>query len=190
MTETSKLDEPLTDIDYDELEVFLGSHAVPQDCMDLEMLDGFLTAIVSGPELIQPSEWLPVLWSDSQRSVTPVFQNNEKAERSPPEASAWCEGFMTGVLLREEEWEPLYAEESSLDWMLPIEALAYGDHDPEYLDWVDTEEKRLGMIDELPIATVLICRFWQARNRTDTPNRAERRAQRREASRKGRQRLH
>ena len=135
MTETSKLDEPLSDVDYDELETFLGSNVVPQDCMDLEMLDGFLTAIVSGPELIQPSEWLPVLWSDSQRSVTPVFQNNEQAERilslvlrlqqsirrtlaesptrfkpllyhaeaekderSPPEASAWCEGFMTGVL--------------------------------------------------------------------------------------------
>jgi uncharacterized protein len=228
MTETNKLDEPLSDADYDELEAFLGSNVVPQDCMDLEMLDGFLTAIVSGPDLIQPSEWLPVLWSDSQRSVTPVFQNNEQAERilslvlrlqqsirrtlaesptrfkpllyhaetdakderSPPEASAWCEGFMTGVLLREQEWEPLYAEESSRDWMLPIEALAYGDHDPEYLGWVDSEEKRLGMIDELPIATVLICRFWQERNRTDTPNRAERRAQRREASRKGRQRLH
>src|SRR6266700_1890131 len=209
MTESTKLDEPLSDADYDELE-------------------GFLTAIVSGPELIQPSEWLPVLWSDSQRSVTPVFQNNEQAERilslvlrlqqsirqtlsesptrfkpllyhadpggrddrNPPEASAWCEGYMTGVLLREAEWESLYAEDASRDWMLPIEALAYGDHDPEYLDWVDTEEKRLGMIDELPIATVLICRFWQERNRTDTPNRAERRAQRREASRKGRQRLH
>ena len=74
--------------------------------------------------------------------------------------------------------------------MLPVEALAYGDHDPEYLDWVDTEEKRLGMIDELPIASVLIWRFWQERNRADSPNRAERRAQRREASRKGRQRLH
>ena len=97
---------------------------------------------------------------------------------------------MTGVLLREQEWEPLYSEEFSRDWMLPIEALAYGDHDPEYLDWVDSEEKRLGMIDELPIAAVLISRFWQERNRTDTPNRAERRAQRREASRKGRQRLH
>ena len=81
MTETSKLDEPLSDSDYDELEAFLGSNVVPQDCMDLEMLDGFLTAIVSGPELIQPSEWLPVLWSDSQRSVTPVFQNNEQGER-------------------------------------------------------------------------------------------------------------
>ena len=58
-----------SETEYDALEAFFGSNAVPQDCMDLEMLDGFLTAIVSGPELIQPSEWLPVVWSDSQRSV-------------------------------------------------------------------------------------------------------------------------
>ncbi len=227
MAESSKLDEPLTDAEYDELEAFLGSNAVPQDCMDLEMLDGFLTSIVSGPELIQPSEWLPVVWSDSQRSVSPVFQNNEQAEhilslvlrlqqgirrtlsesptrfkpllyhaedsakgdKAPPEASAWCEGYMTGVLLREEAWEAIYAEEATRDWLLPIEALAYGDHDPEYHDWVDSDEKREAMIDELPIAAVLICRFWQERTQVE-PNRAERRAQRREASRKGRQRLH
>jgi uncharacterized protein len=148
MAEPNKLDEPLAEAEYDELETFFGSNAVQQDCMDLEMLDGFLTAIVSGPELIQPSEWLPVVWSDSQRSVSPVFSNNEQAERilslllrlqnsivrtlmesptrfkpllyrpeegvksakgegtpkdeaAPPEASAWCEGYMTGVLLRE-----------------------------------------------------------------------------------------
>ena len=57
------------------------------------------------------------------------------------------------------------SQEDARDWMLPIEALAYGDHDPEYLDWVDSEEKRQGMIDELPIAAVLIYRFWQERNR-------------------------
>jgi uncharacterized protein len=239
MAESNKLDEPLSESEYDDLEAFFGSNAVPQDCMDLEMLDGFLTAIVSGPELIQPSEWLPVVWSDSQRSVSPVFSDNEQAERvlslllrlqngiartlndsptrfkpllyrpedgikgrepageggrreesAPPEASAWCEGYMTGVLLREEGWEPIYAVELTRDWMLPIEALAYGDHDPEYLDWVDSEDKRQDMIDELPIAAVLIFRYWQEKTRPDSPNRAERRAQRREASRKGRQRLH
>ncbi len=240
MAESNKLDEPLSETEYDALEAFFGSNAVPQDCMDLEMLDGFLTAIVSGPELIQPSEWLPVVWSDSQRSVAPVFADNEQAEHilslilrlqngivrtltdsptrfkpllyradegvkgrsgtkaeggrreevAPPEASAWCEGYMTGVILREESWEPIYANEQTRDWMLPIEALAYGDHDPEYLDWVDTEEKRLGMIDELPIAAVLVQRFWQARRSGEGVNRAERRAQRREASRKVRQRLH
>jgi uncharacterized protein len=237
MSEPTKLDEPLTEAEYDTLEAFFGSNAVPQDCMDLEMLDGFMTAVVSGPELIQPSEWLSVVWSDSQRSSSPAFTDNEQAERilslilrlqnsivrtlmdsptrfkpllyrpeegetrqrgqkaakgepGPPEASAWCEGYMTGVLLREETWEPVYADDATRDWMLPVEALAYGDHDPEYLDWVDTEEKRLDMIDELPIAAVLIFRFWQEKSRPESANRAERRAQRREASRKGRQRLH
>ena len=96
---------------------------------------------------------------------------------------------MTGVLLREQEWEPIYAQDASRDWMLPIEALAYGDRDPEYLDWVDSEEKRAGMIDELPIAAVLIFRFWREQAHVE-PNRAERRAQRHEVSRKGRHRLH
>ena len=237
MAEPNKLDEPLSESEYDDLEAFFGSNAVPQDCMDLEMLDGFLTAIVSGPELIQPSEWLPVVWSDSQRSVSPVFADNEQAERilslllrlqnsiartlnesptrfkpllyrpedgfkgreteggrkeesAPPEASAWCEGYMTGVLLREEGWEPIYATEATRDWMLPVEALAYGDHDPEYLDWVDSDEKREGLIDELPVAAVLIHRFWFTRRGGEAVSRAERRAQRREASRKVRQRLH
>jgi yecA family protein len=117
-------------------------------------------------------------------------EDNVKGDKAPPEASAWCEGYMTGVLLREAEWEPMYSQEDARDWMLPIEALAYGDHDPEYLDWVDSEEKRQGMIDELPIAAVLIYRYWQERNRPESANRAERRAQRRETSRKGRQRLH
>ena len=42
------LDEPLTDSELDELEAFLASDAVPQDCMDLEMLDGFLAAMLEG----------------------------------------------------------------------------------------------------------------------------------------------
>ena len=80
MTESTKLDEPLSRHRLDELEAFLASNAVPQDCMDLEMLDGFLSAVVSGPELIQPSEWLPGCGA-KPASVTPVFQDNEQAER-------------------------------------------------------------------------------------------------------------
>src|SRR5262244_1688815 len=81
MADTRALDEPLTESELDQLEAFLASDAVPQDCMDLEMLDGYLAAVVSGPEMIQPSEWLPVVWSDSQRSSSPAFADNEQAER-------------------------------------------------------------------------------------------------------------
>src|ERR671929_111585 len=80
MSEPRALDEPLTDSKLDELEGFLASDAVPQDCMDLEMLDGFLTAIVSGPEDIQPSEWLPQVWSDGGRTASPAYADNEQAQ--------------------------------------------------------------------------------------------------------------
>ena len=81
MTETRALDEPLSDAELDELEGFLASDAVPEDCMDLEMLDGFLAAIVSGPESIQPSEWLPQVWSDGGRTATPAYGNSGDAQR-------------------------------------------------------------------------------------------------------------
>ena len=81
MTEPRLLDEPLSDAELDELEAFLASDAVPQDCMDLEMLDGYLTAVVSGPEVIQPSEWLPQVWSDGGKSAAPAFVDNEQAQR-------------------------------------------------------------------------------------------------------------
>ena len=81
MNETRALDEPLTDTELDDLEGFLASDAVPEDCMDLEMLDGFLAAIVSGPESVQPSEWLPQVWSDGGRSATPAYGNSGDAQR-------------------------------------------------------------------------------------------------------------
>src|SRR5512135_1743999 len=81
MNEPRALDEPLTDAELDELEGFLASDAVPQDCMDLEMLDGYLTAIVSGPDVVQPSEWLPQVWSEGGKSATPAFADTEQAQR-------------------------------------------------------------------------------------------------------------
>jgi uncharacterized protein len=72
----------LSAAELDELEAFLTSDATPEDCMDLETLDGFLAALVSGPEVILPGEWLPRVWSvegDSQRG--PVFADEAQARR-------------------------------------------------------------------------------------------------------------
>jgi uncharacterized protein len=224
------LDEPLTDTELDELETFLASDAVPQDCMDLEMLDGYLVAIASGPEQIQPSEWLQQVWSEGGKSSTPAFTGSEQAQRimalmlrhmvgiertlaesptrfkpllyvpeesagdsdrTPPEGTAWCEGYMAGVKLRDEEWQPLYDAERARDWIFPVEALAFGEHDDDFTEWVDSEEKRQGLIDELPVAAVLIYRFWQDRRSAgQSTGTGSRRALQSESARKARQRLH
>src|SRR4029079_19328684 len=197
------LDEPLSDAELDELEGFLASDLVPPDCMDLEMLDGFLTAIVSGPESVQPSEWLPQVGSDGAPTSNPAFTANAQAQRitelilrhmvgiqrtlgesptrfkpllympeekqrndkTPPEASAWCEGYMSGVKLRDDECQPLYDAQDARDWMFPIEALAFGDQDPEFAEWIDDREKRASLVEELAVAAVLIYRFWQDKRR-------------------------
>ena len=230
--ETRTLDEPLSDAELDELETFLASDAVPEDCMDLEMLDGFLAAIVSGPESIQPSEWLPQVWSDGGRSATPAYGNSEQAqqimtlilrhmvgiqrtlaesptrfrpllylpeekkpgqkpaERQPPEGTAWCEGFMAGVKLRDDEWQPLYDAEDARDWVFPIEALAFGEQDPEFAEWIDDREKRASLVEELAVASVLIYRFWQDRRKATTTRGGGARRTLTETARKSRERLH
>jgi yecA family protein len=155
------------------------------------------------PESIQPSEWLPQVWSDGGRTANPAYRNNDQAQRimalmlrhmvgiqrtlaesptrfkpllyMPDEksaqrqdaarGSAWCEGYMAGVKLRDDEWQPLYDAQDARDWIFPIEALAFGDQDPEFAEWIDDKEKRASLVDELPVASVLIFRFWQERAR-------------------------
>ncbi len=46
--------------DLEALDAFLSSEMAPDDSMGLSDLDGFLTGIVCSPDLIPPSEWLPV----------------------------------------------------------------------------------------------------------------------------------
>jgi yecA family protein len=113
-----------------------------------------------------------------------------KSDRTPPEATAWCEGYMAGVKLRDDEWQPLYDTQDARDWIFPIEALAFGDRDDDFTEWVDSDEKREGLIDELPVASVLIYRFWHDRRATKDRGTGARRGALPDAARKSRQRLH
>ena len=57
------------------LDTFLLGDAVSDDCMMLSELDGFLAGIIVCPDLIMPSEWMPVIWG----SESPVFETMEEA---------------------------------------------------------------------------------------------------------------
>ena len=134
------MEEPLPlsgPIDLDALDDYLMSDHAPDDCMGLSDLDGFLTGIVVGPELILPSEWMPMIWGGDE----PLFETEQEmwmvlgtimgryneiaecfnanpAEFEPiflegPEgeviASDWAGGFLDAVALRPKAWEPLIA---------------------------------------------------------------------------------
>jgi uncharacterized protein len=54
---------PLTDQDLERLDTLLETRAIPHDGMSLEMLDGFMSALIVSPSLVMPSEYLPVIWN-------------------------------------------------------------------------------------------------------------------------------
>lgn len=55
----------LTDAEYHELDAFLSAGGRPRACMDITMLDGFLTALLIGPRTVLPSQWLPKVWGET-----------------------------------------------------------------------------------------------------------------------------
>ena len=130
-----------------------------------------------------PTRFRPLLYVSEEREA-------DDNARAPLEATAWCEGYMAGVRLRDDAWQPLYDAQDARDWIFPIEALAFGDQDPEFADWVDDKDRRESLVDELPVATVLIYRFWFERRRGGEARRGGARREPAESARKSRQRLH
>ncbi len=117
----------------------------------LSQLDGFLTAVISGPVMLAPSQWLPSVWGDFE----PEWKNEKEFERvfmliidimnsnvnslmdSPDEyepefleheiegknytiVDEWCEGYIRGVSLAQEEWDSAGSEMQTL--LAPVKA--------------------------------------------------------------------
>jgi uncharacterized protein len=83
MTQRDALTKPLDDEEIQTLSRFLDERAVERDGMSFEMLDGYLTAVLSGPETIAPSEWLPQVWAGEEAvgEEAAVFDDQSEAER-------------------------------------------------------------------------------------------------------------
>jgi uncharacterized protein len=150
------LSEPLSDEELQELEDFLLA-AENDACMDLSMLDGFLTALAVGPNTLPPSRWLPLLWGGEARWQSkeqaerilslvfrhanailfylrddpdvfePILYEQEEDGRQVPLIDDWCSGFVAGMALDEAGWQPLLEAEAGDDLLYPI--LLYGTED-------------------------------------------------------------
>jgi uncharacterized protein len=157
----------------------------------LSDLDGFLTGIVVGPELILPSEWLPVIWGGEEpefeteaekRIVLGTIMgryneitgclNSEPENFEPifmegPEeeviASDWASGFLDAISLRPKAWEPLIAHDRAGIMIMPILLLT---GDAEIYAGPDSavdEEVFLAEVpDIIPACVAGIHEFWKS----------------------------
>ena len=68
--------ETLTDDDYDYLDSFLNG-LKSEKAMNLEMVDGFFTALICAPQLVMPSQYIPEIFGGEDTA----YESMEEAER-------------------------------------------------------------------------------------------------------------
>jgi len=73
--------EPLTNREITELDAFLLADDSLENAMDVSTLDGFLCAVLSGPKLVMPSEWMRWIWDMDDGEQSPEFASEKKAQR-------------------------------------------------------------------------------------------------------------
>src|SRR6202521_1549195 len=73
------LAQPLTEAEIEQLDDFLISDSVPEEAMDVSMMDGFITALASGPNLMLPSSMLRWIFDAEHGEESPTFANAEES---------------------------------------------------------------------------------------------------------------
>ena len=103
----------LSDEELDALEAILVSDTVPEDCMDLEMLDGFLAAVLLSPKPIGRELWLPEVWSAYGDAS---FGKGKAVQRAIRLVLGYYNEIATTLGREGENWEPLcFASEEGSD---------------------------------------------------------------------------
>lgn len=150
----SDVDQPLSEKELYQLNAFLTSDKIQDLAMPLTMLDGFLTALAIGPEIIPPVMCLSHIWGDeepkfeSEEEATrvvaafmrrwnsilhdfeegifaPIFIQEDEEENEPRIATLWCRGFMMGMDLESDRWNEFFDSDEG-NHLVPVMFLAAG----------------------------------------------------------------
>lgn len=72
---------PITPRHLRQLEKELAGLPGDGEAMLVSELDGFLTGVLVCPDLIMPSQWLPLVWGDGDDEAAPVFESTTHAQK-------------------------------------------------------------------------------------------------------------
>lgn len=184
-----------SDQGLDALEAFLLSDAAPPEAMPIAVLDGFLTAIVIGPELIIPSAWLPMVWGGGSPDFADLAEANlvigaimarynaiiDALDLDPPLCAPilhagdrgdlvpedWADGFAAGVQLGGEAWLEIVEHETAAVYTYPILGLCLDENGDSRLELDAALVAKLAAAAPLsiPECVVAIRKFWMERRR-------------------------
>ncbi len=126
------MDNPFSEQDLDQLEELLAADIFKDEAMTLDVLQGFLCAVVSGPEEIPAAAWLPEALGEAPAYESPARKEEAEAlvlkfyrgiaaalearedfdlilygfEDDPEELDygSWCDGYVYGSQMGERNW--------------------------------------------------------------------------------------
>ena len=177
-------DHALSDSEIDELDEFLADEIREETSMDVSTLEGFLAAVVMGPRMVPPSEWLPWIWDMQEGQADAEFANKEQANRvtslimryysgvnrtfeiDPVSfepifwrgaqwgAAEWCEGFILGFQFNDNEWSALANEHP--EWFTAFTHLGAEDG----IEVLNNEGVVGKWMDEIEPSLVSIYSYW------------------------------
>lgn len=74
--------------------------------VDVSELDGFLTAIISGPQMIMPSTWLPEIWGGPDED--PAWENDNEIEKFSGLVFQQMNNIVSALMDYPDEFEALF----------------------------------------------------------------------------------
>ena len=83
--------------------------ALGEDSMLLEELDGFIAGLLACPELIMPSDWLPVVWHEDSADQQPVFENRDHANQVLGLVMEHYNNVARTLMERPDRYSPLFS---------------------------------------------------------------------------------
>ena len=183
-------DSALSEAEFAQLEsLLIDRYEAGAGGMPLDVAHGFLTAVVSGPRLVLPMEWLPRVLGESATTSDAdtealvglimalhqdVLQDLEHAHYGPvvmykPVAGAeplplpygWCQGYVAGLQLHgEAAIEDAGNDEKAAGYLTPIASfLMY--EEAQLLDPPDPDAHR-AVAEELGPAAQGLYHWWRA----------------------------
>jgi uncharacterized protein len=181
--------EPLTETELDHLSDVLEGFGDKRS-MNLEQLDGFLAALICGPELVPPSGYLHKICGDKAafgdtssaqeflslimrhwNAIADTLNSGEvylplllEDESGIARGNDWANGFMRGMEFGKDDWALLLGDEDHGGSLLAIFALA-NEHNPDpalqpYKDPISAELRET-LIVRLAAGTMHIYRYFK-----------------------------